>query len=238
RVGGRIHTHYFTDNDERRLYAELGAMRLPFVQDRPDLSPHQLVFDTIDYINEYNKKDDPDREIKLIPFIINYPNSLYYFNNKKTPSGEIMTSNYSESADAKQLGLPDEIPYNYLKLWNDALQPFYDELDSNFTNGLINLKRYDNYTVYSYLKEIYLPKVLPDKSADYDEIISAIELQESGTGEFRLYSFPTEVIDAHTFGNPNYEISWRTIDKGMQRFPNAFLPMIKKENINLTYNSE
>ncbi|CAG8758577.1 35280_t:CDS:2, partial [Racocetra persica] len=240
RVGGRIHTHYFTDNpnDDRRLYAELGAMRLPFVQDRPDLSPHQLTFDTIDYMNEYNKKDDPDREIKLIPFIFSNPNALYYFNNKKTPSGEIMTSNYSESADAKQLGLPDDIPYNYRDLWIDALQPFYDELDSNFTNGLINLKRYDSYTPYSYLKEIYLPKVLPDKSADYDKIISAIELQEAGTGEYHLFSLPAVVTEMYNFINPKYEISWRTIDKGLQRLPNSFLPMIKKENINLTYNSE
>ncbi|CAG8504585.1 17092_t:CDS:2, partial [Cetraspora pellucida] len=241
RIGGRVHTHYFTDDpdDERRLYGELGAMRLPFVQDRPDLSPHQLVFDTIDYLNEYNKNNDPDKELKLIPFIISNPNALYYFNNKKAPSGEIMTNNYSESiVDVKQLGLPDSIPNHYLKLWSDAIKPFLDELDANFTNGLINLKRYDSHTAYSYLKEIYLPKVLPNKSADYEEIISAIELQEVGTGEFYQFGFVNAVIDSYTFGSPNYELSWRTIDKGMQRLPNAFLPMIKKENINLKYNSE
>ncbi|CAG8774479.1 9098_t:CDS:1, partial [Racocetra fulgida] len=55
RIGGRVYTHYFTDDpdDERRLYGELGAMRLPYVQDRPELSPHQLVFDTIDYLNAH-----------------------------------------------------------------------------------------------------------------------------------------------------------------------------------------
>ncbi|CAG8826878.1 20017_t:CDS:2, partial [Dentiscutata erythropus] len=39
RIGGRVHTKYFTEDpdDERRLYGELGAMRLPYVQDRPDL---------------------------------------------------------------------------------------------------------------------------------------------------------------------------------------------------------
>ncbi|KAF0394549.1 amine oxidase [Gigaspora margarita] len=240
RVGGRVLTHYFTDNpdDERRLYGELGAMRLPYIQNRPDLSPHQLVFDTIDYLNEYNKKDDPDKSIKLIPYIYSNPNALYYFNNKKDPSGKIMTNNYSESVGAKQLGLPNEIPDNYLNLWNDALKPFFDELDTNFTNGLINLKRYDHHSVYSYLKEVYLPKALPSKSADYDEIISAIELQNAGTGEYHHYGFVSSVIDMYTFSNPNYEISWNTIDKGMQRLPNAFLPMINKENLNLTYNSE
>ncbi|CAG8473531.1 26325_t:CDS:2 [Gigaspora margarita] len=199
RVGGRIHTHYFTDDpdDEKRLYGELGAMRLPFVKDHPELSQHQLVFDTIEYMNEYNKKDDPNREIKLIPFIFSNPNGLHYFNNKKTPSGEIMTQNYSESATEKQLGFPDAIPDNYLDLFLDALQPFFDELDKNFTNGLIHLKRYDHHSTYSYLREVYLPKVLPSKKPqDYDIIIR------------------------------------------MQRLPNSFLPMIKKENINLKYNSE
>ncbi|CAG8818571.1 23860_t:CDS:2, partial [Dentiscutata erythropus] len=211
---------------------------LPYVQDRPDLSPHQLVFDTIDYMNEYNKKDDPNRLIDRIPFIFTNPNALYYFNNKKAPSGKIMTNNYSESASVKQLGLPDEIPDKYVDLWTDALQPFFDELDANFTNGLINLKRYDHHSAYSYLREVYLPKVIPSKSAYYYEIIDAIELQEAGTGEFHHFSFVTVAIDAYTFSSLNYNISWSTIDKGMQRLPNAFLPMIKKENINLTYNSE
>ncbi|RIB19899.1 hypothetical protein C2G38_2305776 [Gigaspora rosea] len=241
RVGGRLHTHYFTDNpnDEKRLYGELGAMRLPYIKGRPDLSPHQLVFDTVEYLNEYNKKDDPNMEIKFIPFIFSNPNALYYFNNKKAPSGEVMTSNYSKNIGVKQLGLSDTIPDNYLILWDDAVKPFYDELDKNFTNGLINLKRYDHHTTYSYLKEAYLPKVLPSKKpADYDEIISAIEVQEFGTGDFRHYGFVPTVLELYTFSDPNYNISWNTIDKGMQRLPNAYLPMIKKENINLKYNSE
>ncbi|CAG8539104.1 24808_t:CDS:2 [Cetraspora pellucida] len=240
RVGGRVHTHYFTDSsdDDRRLYGELGAMRLPYIQDRPDFNQHQLVFDVIDYLNEYNEKDDSDREIKLIPFINRNPNALYYFNNKKTPSNEIMTNNYSQNIGVKQLGLPDEIPDNYLNIWSDAVQPFYDELDANFTNGLINLKRYDNHTVYSYLKEIILPKVLPSNPADYDEIIDAIETQEVGTGGYHHYGLVTFIIDSYSTSNPNFEVIWKTIDKGMQRLPNAFLPIIKKENINLTYNSE
>ncbi|RIB19895.1 flavin-containing amine oxidoreductase-domain containing protein [Gigaspora rosea] len=214
-------------------------MKVPYIKDRPDLSQHQLVFDTIDYLNKYNKKDDPNREVKLIPYIFSNPNALYYFNNKKAPSGEIMTRNYSENAAVKQLGLPDAIPDNYLDLFNDALQPFFDELDKNFTNGLIYLKRYDHHSTYSYLREVFLLKVLPSKKPqDYDIIISAMEEQELGTGVFRHYSFVSTVIEIHTFSDPNYDISWNTIDKGMQRLPNAFLPMIKKENINLKYNSE
>ncbi|RIB19897.1 flavin-containing amine oxidoreductase-domain containing protein [Gigaspora rosea] len=214
-------------------------MREPYIKDRPDLSQHQLVFDTIEYLNEYNKKDDPNSEIKLIPFIFSNPNALYYFNNKKAPSGEIMTLNYSKSVGVKELGLPDVIPDNYLDLFNDALQPFFDELDKNFTNGLIYLKRYDHHSTYSYLREVFLPKVLPSKKPqDYDVIISAIVAEELGIGDFRQFGFVPTVVEIYTFSDPNYNISWSTIDKGMQRLPNAFLPMIKKENINLKYNSE
>ena len=57
------------------------------------------------------------------------------------------------------------------------------------------------------------------------------------SGEFN-YGFVPLVIDSYTFTHPDFELSWETIDKGMQRLPNAFLPFIRKEKINLQYNSE
>ncbi|CAG8585769.1 18237_t:CDS:2, partial [Cetraspora pellucida] len=189
RVGGRVHTHYFTDDpdDERRLYGELGAMRLPYIDGRPDLSVHQLIFDTIDYLNDYNKADDPDKEIKTIPFIYSNPNALYYFNNKKAPDDKIMTKNYSSTAKITQLGFPDSLPDDYTKLWPEALVPFFEELGKDFTKGLEALKRYDQYSAYSYLNEIFLPKKFPTKRRDYDEIIRAIEMNEVGTGIVRVH---------------------------------------------------
>ena len=107
---------------------------------------------------------------------------MYYFNNRKDPSGKVMTLNYSESADVSQLGFPNTIPDDCLDLWFEAIQPFLEELNNDFTRGLKSLKRYDQYTGYSYLKEIFLPARLPTKWEDYDEIISAIELQLAGEG--------------------------------------------------------
>ncbi|CAI2164553.1 3716_t:CDS:2, partial [Funneliformis geosporum] len=228
RVGGRVHTHYFTDDpdDERRLYGEIGAMRLPYVEGRPELSPHQLVFDTIDYLNEYNKDDDK-KQITTIPFIFSDSNAIYYFNNKKDHTGKLMTKNYSATVEVSQLGYPDTMPSNFLDLWNEALQPFFDVLNTDFTKGLKMLKRYDQHSIYSYLKEVFLPARLPKQAEDYDEIIS----------EF-LLSFVDMAIASYTFDNLKYPLSWNTIDKGMQRFPNAFLSLIKKEKMDLRYNSE
>jgi len=94
-----------------------------------------------------------------------------------------MTKNYSTSVeDVSQLGYPESIPNNYTALWMEALKPFFDELSTDFTRGLKALKRYDQYTIYSYLKEVFLPAKMPTKWEDYDEIIAAIEVQVTGTG--------------------------------------------------------
>ncbi|CAG8789584.1 1085_t:CDS:2, partial [Dentiscutata erythropus] len=61
RVGGRVHTHYFKGDKEQRLYGEHGAMRLPKTEE------HQLVFDTIDYLNQ--RITNNDDKIDLIKFI-------------------------------------------------------------------------------------------------------------------------------------------------------------------------
>ncbi|CAI2185224.1 2212_t:CDS:2, partial [Funneliformis geosporum] len=243
RVGGRVHTHYFTDDpdDERRLYGELGAMRLPYTEGRPDLSVHQIVFDTIEYLNEYNKNDDPEKEIKTIPFIISNPNALSYYNEQKDPSGKIMTKNFSGNVEASQLGFPDTIPPDFTSLLSEALLPFFNELNADFTKGLELLKHYDQYSIYSFLKEVFLPARLPTRWEDYDEIIGAIEMQKSsGTGAFNL-GFVDFVAETHAFEGfegTKHSINWKTIDKGMQRLPNAFLPIIRKEKIDLRYNSK
>jgi hypothetical protein len=93
-----------------------------------------------------------------------------------------MTLNYSENVDVSQLGYPDTIPDDYLDLWSDAIQPFFEELNADFTRGLKSLKRYEQCSAYSYLKEIFLPARLPTRWEDYDEIINAIEIQLVGIG--------------------------------------------------------
>ncbi|CAG8742638.1 12666_t:CDS:2, partial [Funneliformis mosseae] len=118
-------------------------------------------------------------------------NAIQYFNSN------MMTKNYSVTVEISQLEYPDTIPSNFLDLWNEALLPFFDVLNTDFTKGLKMLKRFDEHSTYSYLR-------LPNEKAEvYDEIISAIELQLE-----------------------------------LQQFPNTFLPLIKKEKMDLRYNSE
>ncbi|CAG8465125.1 18704_t:CDS:2 [Dentiscutata erythropus] len=241
RVGGRVYTKYFTAdaNDDKRLYAELGATRFPIVEGHPELSQHQLVYDTITYLNEYNKVNNPDSVMNLTSFKTFDKNALYYFNGKKDANGSIITKGIAfGGAKTTALGYPDSIPDGFLDMWDDALAPFFDLLDKNFTNGIETLKLYDSFSAYDYLKDIYFPTKLPQSMAPYEEVMKAIEMNVLGTGIFSSYGFVDLTLNEYEFGSPSLNITQKTIDKGMQRFPNAFLPLIQKENYTLNYNSE
>ncbi|KAF0482359.1 amine oxidase [Gigaspora margarita] len=49
-----------------------------------------------------------------------------------------------------------------------------------------------------------------------------------GTGIFQL-SFVEGVLELYTFTHPNENLKWKTIDNGMQRLPNAFIPLLGEQ---------
>ncbi|PKY43925.1 hypothetical protein RhiirA4_458042 [Rhizophagus irregularis] len=82
RVGGRVHTESFSDNVTKdKLYGELGDMRLPKGTDG-NINKHQMVFDTINYLNEENSKNEnnyeKDYKIDLIDFIFTDQNGSIF----------------------------------------------------------------------------------------------------------------------------------------------------------------
>ncbi|CAJ0651374.1 6634_t:CDS:2 [Entrophospora sp. SA101] len=212
RVGGRVHTQYFSEKKEEKLYGELGAMRLPVTPE------HQMVFDTIDYLNERIPEDD---RIHLINFIFSNDNGLYFYNDSRDNGqiGDIAWAN--DSQNFNKLGFASTVNPDYQTLLKKAMGDFIDALNSDFDSGLDYLLKFDQHSVYSYLKEVYFPSLDPNLNQKYnvDETIGAMEMTESATGLFRL-SFVEAVMDAYTFSKVSQE--WKTIDNGMQRFPNAF----------------
>ncbi|CAG8432767.1 500_t:CDS:2 [Diversispora eburnea] len=243
RVGGRIYTHYFSEdpNDDKRRYGEIGAMRLPQIKDNPDLSPHQLVFDSIQYLNE---NVDKEHQLELIDFIFSNDDSIFFYNNATSPEGKVMTADYvdkisEDPAQFTQLNFPTQVPSNYRDIFEDALTPFFKALNANFEQGLNALKQQKQHSVYSYLRDVYLPAIFPTQSDEYDEIISAMESVETSTGLFHLSLLET-VIDIYTFSNPNSSLQqvWKTIDKGMSRYPNAFLYYLEQRDINIKFQSQ
>ena len=79
RIGGRIYTHYF--DKEKKLYGELGAMRIPI--------SHEMVWHYIDLFG-----------LKTRPFIQNNDNSIIYVRDiraKNDPEGKsVMEKIYPE----------------------------------------------------------------------------------------------------------------------------------------------
>lgn len=68
RVGGRVYTHYFDKDSQKKLYAELGAMRLPYAEKNNEpFGEHALVFDLINHLNDNNS--DLEKKIKLREYI-------------------------------------------------------------------------------------------------------------------------------------------------------------------------
>ncbi|CAG8460460.1 4108_t:CDS:2 [Dentiscutata heterogama] len=97
-----------------------------------------------------------------------------------------------------------------------------DKIHENFDKGIKLLMQFDEHSVYSYLREnLDIPEPY-----DLDETIAAIEMTESATGLFRL-ALVEAVMDAYTFLADSQK--WKTIDYGMQRFPDAFKLVYKQE---------
>ncbi|RUS33033.1 amine oxidase [Jimgerdemannia flammicorona] len=175
RVGGRVNTHYFPSEETQKWqYGEFGAMRLPF-----ENAEHDLVFKVIDYLNELNKKDHPDRLIDLVEFKMTCDNGLTFYNNK-------MLTNKEADDSPDRIGFPSGV----LNLWNRAIAIFIKRLQVNFNLGLWFLKKFDSYSVRGFLAAppfSFLKKIS-------QEWISYIETYYSATGLFRL-AFVEAVID-------------------------------------------
>ncbi|CAG8789583.1 1084_t:CDS:2, partial [Dentiscutata erythropus] len=146
-----------------------------------------------------------------------------------------MTQSTNDSQNFSKLGFPQTVAPNYKELFASAFQNFFDALNKDFVEGLNYLMKFDEYSVYSYLKqELKLPK-----EYDIDETIAAMEMTESATGLFRL-ALVEAVMDAYTFSTDSLE--WYTVDYGMQRYPDAFRLVYKHEestglgHVNIKYN--
>ncbi|CAG8689181.1 hypothetical protein GLOIN_2v1834010 [Rhizophagus irregularis DAOM 181602=DAOM 197198] len=236
RVGGRVLTKYFSDDTKNdKLYGEFGAMRLP--KGTNDSSHgHQMVFDTIDYLNCINKDDidyEKEYKIELINFIFDDDklNGRYFYNNKRDQCGNIMTQGYADNpANFDTLGFTKSVDNNYRQLYEASLKDFFDDLDKDIFKGVEKLMDVDDDSVYTYLKRYLIGKVL---KKDIDDTIAAMETTESATGLFRL-AFTEAVMDGYTFLHKDQE--WETIKYGMQRFPNAFKPTLEKKRNYIKYN--
>ncbi|WP_298421286.1 FAD-dependent oxidoreductase [uncultured Kordia sp.] len=257
RVGGRIDTWYSTEYDPKSkenkgLYGEVGGMRIPQFSD--DMLPVQHLALSLNYVLERNGLTD-----KMLRWRKFYYNSDYQrlrYNNMKDPimakDAGLNSLNFgkAQGGDLPKVWVTektaeDGTKYLPINIILDKVNgPFLDAIDKSFEAGFAKLMRYDNYSMWAYLTNVF---TLADLEEYYDpamgapcenlsyNIASYLETTNVGTGMYTV-SFVEMVIAVYDWdGSKNsYDpddpnIYMITMNEGMQHFPDACRTVLNLE---------
>ena len=214
RLGGRVYTHRFNSNPNQ--YFEAGAMRLP------EIAEQKPVFDLIDYLNQINRKSDPQRLIETLPYVLfdEKGRDLVFVNGRRGPDGLAMTAKYAND-NPQALGFAPAATgaKTAAALLDDAFKPLIDLLEKNFDEGFAKIVEYDDYSFRAYLAQVLK---WPEERINYVEVMS------SQTNQFQN-SFTELLIENMDFT----QASWKTIKGGMDRLPQALARLFGAQNITL-----
>jgi monoamine oxidase len=211
RIGGRVHTHYFSD--EENQYYEAGAMRIPH-------SPFQsILFGLIEYVQSFQLPSD--KQVDLIPYHITSPGNFVYINRRRPDDMD------ASSVTPRSLGWP--LPADLKEAFQDrsagelmlqAVSPLLQKLESNFVEGFNQIcQEFDNFSFRFYLSFIL---------SWPNEVIDFVETVTSQTNQFSL-SVTEIVMEYIDFSTKK----WSTIANGMSRLPLAMAHLVGYKNITL-----
>ncbi len=211
RVGGRVHTHYFSD--EGNQYFEAGAMRIPH-------SPFQgILFDLIKYVQSFRLPSD--KQVDLIPYHITSPGNFVYINRCRPDNLD------ATSVTPRSLGWP--LAADQKKAFQDrsagelmleAVSPLLQKLEGNFVGGFNEIcQEFDNFSFRFYLNFVL---------GWPNDVIDFVETVTSQTNQFSLSvtEIMMEYIDFSTK-------EWSTIAHGMSRLPLSMAHLVGYKNISL-----
>lgn len=250
RVGGRIDTWYSTDYDpdnvdKKGLYGEVGGMRLPqFADDMLPVQHLSLCLNAV--LHRNNMKEE---EVKWRKFYYNSPVQRLRFNNMESPitaeNSSLNSLNFGEDegGDLPMVWVTEVVPTDgsapYLpinKVLDKVNGPFLDALDDSFSKGFAKLMKYDNYSMWGFLTNVFTLEDLeeyyqPAMGAKCENlpysVASYLETTNVGTGMYAV-SFVEMVIAVYDWGgslNPydkdDSQVYMLTVNKGMQHFPDA-----------------
>jgi len=249
RVGGRIDTWYSEEYDAENknkagLYGEVGGMRLPQFSD--DMLPVQQLALAVNSVLERNGMED--MAVKWRKFYYNSPVQRLRYNNMKAPilaeNAGLNPLNFGvdHGGDLPMVWVtevtpPSGEPYLPINMVLDKVnERFLDAIDRSFSEGFALLMKYDNYSMWAYLTNVFTLEQLgeyydeamgdPTSNLPYN-VASYLETLNVGTGMYSV-SFVEMVIAVYDWGgskNPydtsDENIYMLTVDKGMQHFPDA-----------------
>ncbi|KAI0300499.1 flavin-containing amine oxidoreductase-domain containing protein [Multifurca ochricompacta] len=205
RVGGRVHTHYFTQ--EKDQFFEAGAMRLP----HSDFQ--QYTFDLISWLHSFDLQSD--RKVELIPYVLTSPGNRLYVNGVRSNGYQVS----SITPQSINWDVPDEYKGQTAgDLLMKAIGGFIKKLEDNFEIGFEDLvKNWDNFSFRFYLVDVLR---WPTSVIDFVETVT------SQTNQFAL-SVPEMVMQNMDFDTK----TWSTIKHGMSRLPSAMSYLVGYKNI-------
>ncbi|KAN0131988.1 amine oxidase [Lactarius tabidus] len=206
RVGGRVYTHYFTQEQDQ--YFEAGAMRLPHSKFQ------QYTFDLIAWLRWFCLPED--RKVELIPYILTAPGNRLYVNGVRGDGYRVASTT---TPDSIKWDVPDEYKSRTAgDLLNEAIGDFISMLEKDFDEGFKYLV--DNFDNFSF--RYYLVSVLNWPTC----VIDFVETVTSQTNQFAL-SVPEMVMQSMDFNTEK----WSTIEYGMSRLPSAMSYLLGYRNI-------
>lgn len=221
RIGGRIRTKYLAGTTpDQYQYQEMGPMRFPVstkyadTNETLDIQDHKMVFQLGDVLNQMNGNAS-DLMVKFIPWIQSSPNVPANSNGYRLPNGRIPSAaqlKANSSLSFPSATSPDKEAQSHAA---EELEEFIDTTPDVLRNISSNVYRAHkeavekglfNWSEYAYLK--YHLNV-SDDLADF---------MAGSTSNSPIWEYDTAYFGATT---------WRTIDKGLESLPRAFLPLVQ-----------
>ncbi|KAK4120477.1 L-amino-acid oxidase-like protein [Parathielavia appendiculata] len=224
RLGGRVHTEYLSGGPFDYSYQEMGPMRFPYSYQDPatgetlNITDHQLVFQLAAEMNRING-NEKKLSVDFIRWFQTNPNGLVYRNGFKLASG--LPPTVAQIQADHSLGGPVKVVNESTKALVTAVEEhmpgpeFYAAAARNMfkahkdwiENGLKGLGG-DTWSEFAFMVN-YLGGSLNDTDVNGGSSISFWDEIYEG-----LYFQATE---------------WRTIDGGLNRLPESFEPLVRKD---------
>lgn len=147
-----------------------------------------------------------------------------FVNNAYGPNGAVMNYEYiTKYPEAMKFPtLPS--PPNIFEFLGDVMKPFLMALETNLTTGMELLNTTNQQSTHAFLLNYLLQRNYTLEQCF--NILDIAEVLAFGTGILDT-AFSEAVLDTFVFRAAN----WKTVDGGMQRLPNAFLPIISQNII-------
>lgn len=226
RVGGRIRTKYLADTSpDDYQYQEMGPMRFPVsvryrdTDETLDIQDHKMVFQLADVLNKKNG-NNTDLAVKFIPWIQSSPNTPANSRGFRLPNGRIPTR--AQIAADPSLANPAPLAPNAeaAESASESISEFINLTPERMRNISANVFQAHRDAIdrglFQWSETAYLRYLL---SLDTDTVDFV-----SGSGNSPMWgSWYDNVYFSAT--------TWRTIDKGLEALPRAFVPHTKCKTI-------